>query len=153
MVANATHFDDALALAAGKHNATALYGASMDVAATLREIERSWRPALVPYRARSPEERPLPFLDEAMIAALATSTSATVVAATAASTAVPAGDPLSLVFAVQFISLTSNIDGLPSSYTAAERHRPIPDATLQVPSPSARLSPAAAPTPDAAKAA
>ena len=117
MVANATHFDDALALAAGKHNATALYGASMDVAATLREIERSWRPALVPYRARSPEERPLPFLDEAMIAALATSTSATVVAATAASTAVPAGDPLSLVFAVQFISLTSNIDGLPSSYT------------------------------------
>ena len=69
------------------------------------------------YETKSRTRSTLGFLDVALIPALVTSTSVGAVAATAASTAVPAGDPLSLVFAVQFVSLTSNIDGLPPAYS------------------------------------
>ena len=59
----------------------------------------------------------LGFLDPAIVVILASSVTAGSVAATAASSAIPAGDPLSLVFAVQFVSLTSSIDGLPAAYS------------------------------------
>ena len=59
----------------------------------------------------------LGFLDPAIVVILASSVTAGSVAAISASSAVPAGDPLSLVFAVQFVSLTSSIDGLPAAYS------------------------------------
>lgn len=59
----------------------------------------------------------LGFLNPDLVVVLAASTAAGSIGATAASSAIPAGDPLSLVFAVQFISLTSSIDGLPPDYS------------------------------------
>ena len=69
------------------------------------------------YLIRQDPKPKLGFLDPAVVAALATSATVGAVGATAASSAVPAGDPLSLVFAVQFVSLTSSIDGLPAAYS------------------------------------
>jgi hypothetical protein len=69
------------------------------------------------YLIREEPEEKLGFLDPTVVAALASSATVGAVGATAASSAVPAGDPLSLVFAVQFVSLTSSIDGLPSAYS------------------------------------
>ena len=57
------------------------------------------------------------FLTPAVVTALASSVTVGTVGAVLWSSVMPSGDPLSLVFAVQFISLTSSIDGLPSLYT------------------------------------
>jgi hypothetical protein len=64
----------------------------------------------------SKETTMLAFLNPDIIFALVTSVTVGSISATVASSAIPAGDPLSLVFAVQFVSLTSSIDGLPGEY-------------------------------------
>jgi hypothetical protein len=68
------------------------------------------------YLIREPQEPMLGFLDAEVVVILATSVAVGSIGATAASSTVPAGDPLSLVFAIQFVSLTSMVDGLPSKY-------------------------------------
>jgi hypothetical protein len=57
------------------------------------------------------------FFSPAVVTALASSVTVGTISAVLWSSMMPSGDPLSLVFAVQFISLTSSIDGLPSLYT------------------------------------
>jgi hypothetical protein len=69
------------------------------------------------YLIREPNAEPmLGFLDREIVVVLAASTAVGSISATVASSAVPAGDPLSLIFAIQFVSLTSLIDGLPREY-------------------------------------
>ena len=63
-----------------------------------------------------PTTQVLGFLDAELVVVLATSVTTGTISAIATSSAIPAGDPFSLLSSIQFLALTYFIDGLPPSY-------------------------------------